>query len=334
MPTAAPTRTTRLLAVIGPTMAAASFYLVSVDDAPGAPVAATLVTTAGLALVLRARRPPLARRVAWTAIAGVLILAAVVSFRLHIALLTAPLAPTAADLPSTVGVAPTPELDAAVSRARPLLRGAAWTQHLPGVSVAVGRDGTVVWTESVGWRDLATRTPVTAATRFAIGTATSAVQPVTATLALADTSVDDAGVWSPEHIGEPEEDFPGFRMVREAVFTPLGLVHPQPLPGNRATFYVPRSNGDPRLGRRLMAMRDLACCANGRTFASTPSDLVRFAMAARPGPLDGVLAGGPVMSIATGAGGLVVVAVASNIAHADTPALARQIAETFARGSR
>lgn len=56
-------------------------------------------------------------------------------------------------------------------------------------------------------------------------------------------------------------------------------------------------------------------------------------MVARPGALDGVLAGGPVMSIATRAGGLVV-AVASNIAHADTPALAQRIADAFDRPAR
>lgn len=328
----APTRATRLLAVIGLTMAAASLYLVTVDDAPGAPVVATLATAVGVAFLLRVVRPPRPRPTAAAVIAASLIVAAIVSFRLHTALLTAPLAATAADLPATAGVAP-PDRLAAVERARRLLREAAWAKHLPGVSVAVGREGAIVWAESVGWRDLATRTPVTPATRFAIGTATAAVRPVATTLALADTGVDDAGVWSPEHIGEPEEDFPGFRFLREVVFTPLGLVQPQPLPGERATFYVPRADGDPRRGRRLMAMRDLACCADGRTFASTPTDLVRFAMAAHPGPLDGALAGGPVMSIATSADG-VVAAVASNIAHAGTAALARQVVEAFAGAAR
>jgi hypothetical protein len=31
-----------------------------------------------------------------------------------------------------------------------------------------------------------------------------------------------------------------------------------------------------------MYMRDLACCANGMAFYSTPSDLVRFALATNP----------------------------------------------------
>ena len=70
-----------------------------------------------------------------------------------------------------------------------------------------------------------------------------------------------------------------------------------PSPGDRATFYVPRSDDNPRRGRRLMYMRDLACCANGMAFYSTPSDLVRFALATNPGSVNGELAGGMVMSL-------------------------------------
>jgi hypothetical protein len=53
-----------------------------------------------------------------------------------------------------------------------------------------------------------------------------------------------------------------------------------------------------------MYMRDLACCANGKAFYSTPSDLVRFALATNPGSVNGELAGG------------IVIAVTSNMAHA------------------
>ena len=37
--------------------------------------------------------------------------------------------------------------------------------------------GRIVWAEGFGWRDVVTRTPVTPATRFNIGTAASAVTP-------------------------------------------------------------------------------------------------------------------------------------------------------------
>jgi hypothetical protein len=44
-----------------------------------------------------------------------------------------------------------------------------------------------------------------------------------------------------EHIGEPEEDFPLFTIIRRVIFRPIGLAPAQPLPGDRATFYVPRT---------------------------------------------------------------------------------------------
>ena len=41
-----------------------------------------------------------------------------------------------------------------------------------------------------------------------------------------------------------------------------------------------------------MYMRDLACCAGGMAFYSTPSDLVRFALATKADSVNGALAGG------------------------------------------
>ena len=77
-----------------------------------------------------------------------------------------------------------------------------------------------------------------------------------------------------------------------------------------------------------MYMRDLACCANGMAFYSTPSDLVRFALATNPGSVNGELAGGMVMSLMTAPNG-VVVAVTSNMTHAQTSALAQRVGDAF-----
>jgi hypothetical protein len=204
-------------------------------------------------------------------------------------------------------------------------------QNLPGVSVAVGAGGAVVWAEGFGWRDVSTRAPVTADTRFNIGTAASAVAAAVAPLGLTNTGADAAKEWSPEAIGEEGEDFPPLALLRHVVLQPLGLMPAEyPLPGDRATFYVPRSDDDPRRGRRLMYMRDLACCANGMAFYSTPSDLVRFALATNAGSVNGELAGGTVMSLLTGLDSGIVVAVTSNMAHANTSALARRIGDAFA----
>jgi CubicO group peptidase (beta-lactamase class C family) len=245
----------------------------------------------------------------------------------------APLAQSQA-VPSVAASAPAPQYAADVERARAFVRATVSEQNLPGVSVAVAAAGTVVWAEGFGWRDVVTRTPVTPATRFNIGTAASAVTPAVAPLGLKNTGTDPAAVWSPEHIGEPEEDFPPLTLVRHLILQPMGLAPAEyPLPGDRATFYVPGADDNPRHGRRLMSMRDLACCANGKAFYSTPSDLVRVALAASPGSVDGELAGGTVMSMTRRDSGLAV-AVASNMAHADTPALARRVADAFAGGSR
>src|SRR4029077_15577674 len=108
-----------------------------------------------------------------------------------------------------------------------------------------------------------------------------------------------------------------------------------PLSGERATFYVPRSeDNDPRRGRRLMYMRDLACCANGMAFSSTPSDLVRFALATKPGNVNGELAGGMVMSLMTRSDSGIVIAVTSDMAHADTSSLAVRVGDAFAEQTR
>jgi CubicO group peptidase (beta-lactamase class C family) len=214
-----------------------------------------------------------------------------------------------------------------------MVRAAIVEQNLPGVSIAVGLGGGIVWAEGFGWRDVGTQTPVTPNTRFNIGTAASVVTAdVVAPLGLTNTGAESAVAWSPEAIGEPGEDFPPLTLLRHAVWQPLGLMPPEyPLKGDRATFYVPRSDDhNPRRGRRLMFMRDLACCADGTAFYSTPSDLVRFALATKADSVNGELAGGSVMSLLTHHDKGIVVAVASNVAHANTAALAQKVADVFA----
>jgi hypothetical protein len=83
-----------------------------------------------------------------------------------------------------------------------------------------------------------------------------------------------------------------------------------------------------------MYMRDLACCANGMAFSSTPSDLVRFALATNPGSVNGELAGGMVMSLLMPGDSGIVIAVTSNMAHANTSALARRVGDAFAERTR
>ena len=83
-----------------------------------------------------------------------------------------------------------------------------------------------------------------------------------------------------------------------------------------------------------MYMRDLACCANGMAFYSTPSDLVRFAVATNPGSVNGELAGGMVMSLLAERDSGIVIAVTSNMAHANTSSLAMRVGDAIAQRTR
>jgi hypothetical protein len=326
------------LIALGLAIAAMGIYVAEADDAPGAAVIGMALMVAGVVLGVRAARNRLPIWAARTALAVGVVVAGFLALVTHQVTVTALNFPEE-QVPSVIDAAPLPQYAAAVERARELVRAAVLDQRLPGVSVAVGiglpsvasaKEGAIVWAEGFGWRDVATRTPVTPTTRFNIGTAASVVAAAVAPLGLSNTGADAAKEWSPEAIGEEGEDFPPLTLLRHVIWQPLGLMAPEyPLPGERATFYVPRSDEDPRRGRRLMYMRDLACCANGMAFSSTPSDLVRFALATNPDGVNGELVGGMVMSLLTARDSGIVVAVTSNMAHANTSALAQRIGGAF-----
>jgi hypothetical protein len=322
------------LIVLGLAIAAMGLYVANADDKPGAAVIGFLLMLAAVAFGVRTARNRLPLWAGRTALAVGVLIAAFAAFLSHAVTASATLFAQPPDVPSVSGSAPSPQWAAAVDRARSIVRAAIVEQNLPGVSIAVGMGGGIVWAEGFGWRDVVTQTPVTPATRFNIGTAAPVVTAgAVASLGMTNTGTDSAAEWSPDHIGEPEEDFPLFTLVHDIILRPIGVSAPaQPLPGDRATFYVPRSDdNNPRRGRRLMYMRDLACCAGGgMAFYSTPSDLVRFALATKADSVNGRLAGGSVMSLMTRRDNGIVVAVASNVAHANTAALALNVADVFA----
>ena len=326
------------LIALGLAIAAMGIYVADAGDAPGAAVIGLLLMMAGVVLGVRAARNRLPNWAGRTALAVGVAVAAFAALQTRWVVATAPLDLFAQsqEVPSVTESAPSPQYAAAIERARELVKGAVVAQNLPGVSVAVGAGGTVLWAEGFGWRDVGTRTPVTPRTRFNIGTAASAVTAASATLGLAHTGAEPTKEWSPEAIGEEGEDFPPLTLLRHVVWQPLGLMPAEyPLAGDRATFYVPKSDdNNPRRGRRLMYMRDLACCANGMAFYSTPSDLVRFALATSPGSVDGELAGGMVMSLTARRESGIVVAVTSNMAYANTSFLAVRVGDAFSEQTR
>jgi CubicO group peptidase (beta-lactamase class C family) len=78
--------------------------------------------------------------------------------------------------------------------------------------------------------------------------------------------------------------------MRRQIFEPLGMDRTdadsdtEPIP-DRATFYFPRFSADPRYGPDPMRGINISCYSGASVFLSTPSDLVRFAMAINGGTL-------------------------------------------------
>ncbi len=83
---------------------------------------------------------------------------------------------------------------------------------------------------------------------------------------------------------------PFLLFMRRQIFEPLGMNHTDAESGGEpspdlATSYFPRFAGDPRYGPDPMRPINLSCYAGASTFVSTPSDLVRFALAINGGKL-------------------------------------------------
>lgn len=86
-----------------------------------------------------------------------------------------PLHPDARSVSSVTPWAPLPKWAGAVEQSRQLVRATVVAQNLPGLSVAVGAGGDIVWTEGFGWADLEKRTPVAPDTLFRTGGASMAL---------------------------------------------------------------------------------------------------------------------------------------------------------------
>jgi CubicO group peptidase (beta-lactamase class C family) len=73
-----------------------------------------------------------------------------------------------AAVPSTPGVHAA-AYSSAIEESRRLAHALLLADNLPGLSVAVARDGEIVWTEGFGWADLEQRVAVTPRTQFRLG---------------------------------------------------------------------------------------------------------------------------------------------------------------------
>src|SRR5262245_12219694 len=84
-----------------------------------------------------------------------------------------PLHPDPQRIPTVTDKEPPSEWAATVDRVRQIVRAGGAEQNLPGLSVAVGLDGDLVWAEGFGWADLDKRVPVEPSLPFRIGTAST-----------------------------------------------------------------------------------------------------------------------------------------------------------------
>jgi CubicO group peptidase (beta-lactamase class C family) len=88
---------------------------------------------------------------------------------------TRPLHPDPQKVPSVTSSAPLPKWTGAAEQGREIARVGLLDQNLPGLSVAVGIAGEVVWAEGFGFADLENQRRVTPDTRFRAGEASKAL---------------------------------------------------------------------------------------------------------------------------------------------------------------
>ena len=104
-----------------------------------------------------------------------LLLAAILGLWAYTSATATPLHPNPQDVPSVTHSAPLPKWADAVAQARQIVRSGLTEQNLPGLSVAVGAGGDIVWAEGFGWADLEKRVPVAPGMRFRTGGASMAL---------------------------------------------------------------------------------------------------------------------------------------------------------------
>lgn len=102
-----------------------------------------------------------------------LVIVVIGSIFAYIALTATPIHESAQAVPSVSMPAPSRTWAGPISQARQIARASMVEQNLPGLSIAVGAGGEIVWAEGFGWADLQNKVPVGPGTRFKIGTAST-----------------------------------------------------------------------------------------------------------------------------------------------------------------
>jgi len=119
-----------------------------------------------------------------------------------------PLHPDPENVPTVARSAPSAKAAGAAAKARQIALAHLVGENLPGLSVAVGVDGDIVWAEGFGFADLKTSVPVTPDHRFRIGTASAVLTSAAAGLLLENGSLkldDEIQTYVP---GFPRKQWP------------------------------------------------------------------------------------------------------------------------------
>ena len=107
---------------------------------------------------------------------GVAVVAAVVAgLFIYVNATAKPIHPDPKSVTSVTRSTPLPQWAGAVEQGRQIARAGLTAQNLPGLSVAVGVGGDIVWAEGFGWADLDTRAPVAPELRFRVGEVSKAL---------------------------------------------------------------------------------------------------------------------------------------------------------------
>jgi serine beta-lactamase-like protein LACTB, mitochondrial len=103
------------------------------------------------------------------------LIAAIAGLWVYVLATTRPLHPDAQKVPSVAHSAPRPQWTSAARQGREIARVGLLDQNLPGLSVAVGAGGEIVWAEGFGFADLENQRRVTPDTQFRSGEASKAL---------------------------------------------------------------------------------------------------------------------------------------------------------------
>ena len=105
----------------------------------------------------------------WIAVPPFLLAAGIAGLFIYVNATAIPLHPDPQKVPSVTVSSPSQQWAATVEQGRQLARAGLVEKNLPGLSVAVGVGGDLVWAEGFGWADLEKRVPVAPGMRFRTG---------------------------------------------------------------------------------------------------------------------------------------------------------------------